>query len=169
MISTKINAEITEYHEKFFLGLSLRQLASFAAAGVLAVATSAAGVYWLHLDMQVISYIVMVEVLPFLGFGFIRRSGYPFEELVKIYWNWHSRNPHVPVRPYKECYNADPKKRKSKTGAECQFAFQISKKDAQKRAKAARKRTAEVKKAIKKDLHAGKKKDHRAEGSDQSK
>ena len=27
MLSTKTNLEITEYHEKFFLGLSLRQLA----------------------------------------------------------------------------------------------------------------------------------------------
>ena len=26
MLSTKTNLEITEYHEKFFLGLSLRQL-----------------------------------------------------------------------------------------------------------------------------------------------
>lgn len=29
MLSTKTNLEITEYHEKFFLGLSLRQLACF--------------------------------------------------------------------------------------------------------------------------------------------
>lgn len=39
MIATKTNLEITEYREKFFLGLSLRQLASFAAAAVLAIAT----------------------------------------------------------------------------------------------------------------------------------
>ena len=39
MIATKTNLEITEYREKFFLGLSLRQLACFAAAAVLAIAT----------------------------------------------------------------------------------------------------------------------------------
>ena len=44
------------------------------------------------MDMQVVSYIVMVEVLPFLGLGFIHRDGYPFEKLVKIYWAWHSEN-----------------------------------------------------------------------------
>ena len=38
MIATKTNLEITEYREKFFLGLSLRQLACFAAAAVLAIA-----------------------------------------------------------------------------------------------------------------------------------
>ena len=37
MIATKTNLEITEYREKFFLGLSLRQLACFAAAAVLAI------------------------------------------------------------------------------------------------------------------------------------
>lgn len=39
MLSTKTNLEITEYHEKFFLGLSLRQLACFGVAAVLAIAT----------------------------------------------------------------------------------------------------------------------------------
>lgn len=86
MIATKTNLEITEYREKFFLGLSLRQLACFAAAAVLAIATCFVCLHWLRMDMQVVSYIVMVEVLPFLGMGFIHRDGYPFEKLVKIYW-----------------------------------------------------------------------------------
>lgn len=88
MIATKTNLEITEYREKFFLGLSLRQLACFAAAAVLAIATCFVCLHWLRMDMQVVSYIVMVEVLPFLGLGFIHRDGYPFEKLVKIYWAW---------------------------------------------------------------------------------
>mgnify|MGYP000712419937 CR=1 FL=1 len=66
MIATKTNLEITEYREKFFLGLSLRQLACFAAAAVLAIATCFVCLHWLRMDMQVVSYIVMVEVLPFL-------------------------------------------------------------------------------------------------------
>lgn len=99
MIATKTNLEITEYREKFFLGLSLRQLACFAAAAVLAIATCFVCLHWLRMDMQVVSYIVMVEVLPFLGLGFIHRDGYPFEKLVKIYWAWHSENAAVPIRP----------------------------------------------------------------------
>ena len=63
MIATKTNLEITEYREKFFLGLSLRQLACFAAAAVLAIATCFVCLHWLRMDMQVVSYIVMVEVL----------------------------------------------------------------------------------------------------------
>ena len=42
MLSTKTNLEITEYHEKFFLGLSLRQLACFGVAAVLAIASCSA-------------------------------------------------------------------------------------------------------------------------------
>ena len=61
-------------------------------------------------DMQVVSYIVMVEVLPFLGLGFIHRDGYPFEKLVKIYWAWHSENAEVPIRPYKESRNVQKKR-----------------------------------------------------------
>lgn len=107
MIATKTNLEITEYREKFFLGLSLRQLACFAAAAVLAIATCFVFLHWLRMDMQVVSYIVMVEVLPFLGLGFIHRDGYPFEKLVKIYWAWHSENAAVPIRPYKESRNGE--------------------------------------------------------------
>ena len=86
MLSTKTNLEITEYHEKFFLGLSLRQLACFGVAAVLAIASCFVCLQWLQLDIQLVSYIVMVEVLPFLGLGFISHNGYPFEKLVKIYW-----------------------------------------------------------------------------------
>lgn len=51
MIATKTNLEITEYREKFFLGLSLRQLACFAAAAVLAIATCFVCLHWLRMDM----------------------------------------------------------------------------------------------------------------------
>lgn len=51
MIATKTNLEITEYREKFFLGLSLRQLACFAAAAVLAIATCFVCLHWLRMDI----------------------------------------------------------------------------------------------------------------------
>ena len=57
MIATKTNLEITAYREKFFLGLSLRQLACFAAAAVLAITTCFVCLHWLRMDMQVVSYI----------------------------------------------------------------------------------------------------------------
>ena len=152
MIATKTNLEITEYREKFFLGLSLRQLACFAAAVVLAIATCFVCLHWLRMDMQVVSYIVMVEVLPFMGLGFIRRDGYPFEKLVKIYWAWHRENPQVPLRPYKECHH-DKKKRIGK-GTEWEFCFCRNEKAAKNRRKAACKDAAKLRKAIQKGRRA---------------
>lgn len=102
MLSTKTNLEITEYHEKFFLGLSLRQLACFGVTAVLAIATCFVCLQWLQLDIQLVSYIVMVEVLPFLGLGFISHNGYPFEKLVKIYWAWYCGPAEVAVCPRQE-------------------------------------------------------------------
>ena len=81
MIATKTNLEITEYREKFFLGLSLRQLACFAAAAVLAIATCFVCLHWLRMDMQVVSYIVLGVLLPLLGRGVWPRGGDPVEKL----------------------------------------------------------------------------------------
>ena len=152
MIAAKTNLEITAYQEKFFLGLSLRQLACFAAASVLAAATCFVTLHWLHMDIQVVSYIVMVEVLPFLGLGFIRRDGYPFEKLVKIYWVWHSENPQVPIRPYKECQNVQ--KKRTRRSVECEFYCRRDKKAARKGRKATVKAAAQIRKAIRKGRRA---------------
>lgn len=152
MIATKTNLEITEYREKFFLGLSLRQLACFAAASLLAIATCFVTLHWLHMDIQVVSYIVMVEVLPFLGLGFIRRDGYPFEKLVKIYWAWHSQNPEVPIRPYKECRYVQ--KKRTRRSVECEFYCRRDEKAARKGRKEKVKAAAQIRKEIRKGRRA---------------
>ena len=155
MIATKTNFEITEYREKFFLGLSLRQLTCFGAAAVLAVATCFVCLQWLQLDIQVVSYIVMVEVLPFLALGFIRRDGYPFEKLLMIYWAWHSENPKVPVSPYKECAYV----RKKKTT--CKFAeYEFCRWDA-KAAKRGRKAAVKAAAKIRKEIRQRQKAERR--------
>lgn len=146
MIATKTNLEITEYREKFFLGLSLRQLACFGAAAVLAIATCFVCLHWLRMDIQVVSYIVMVEVLPFLAMGFIRHNGYPFEKLLKIYWAWHSENPKVPVSPYKECAYV----RKKKFTRKC-TEYEFCRRDA-KAAKRGRKATVKAAAKIRKEI-----------------
>ena len=129
MIATKTNLEITEYREKFFLGLSLRQLACFAAATVLAIATCFVCLHWLRMDMQVVSYIVMVEVLPFLGLGFIHRDGYPFE----------SRN---------------VQKKRTRRNSECETYCRRDEKAARKGRKAAVKAAAQIRKTIRNECRA---------------
>ena len=139
MIATKTNLEITEYREKFFLGLSLRQLACFAAAAVLAIATCFVCLHWLRMDMQVVSYIVMVEVLPFLGLGFIHRDG-------------HSENAEVPIRPYKESRNVQ--KKRTRRNSECETYCRRDEKAARKGRKAAVKAAAQIRKTIRNECRA---------------
>lgn len=148
MLSTKTNLEITEYHEKFFLGLSLRQLACFGVAAVLAIATCFVCLQWLQLDIQLVSYIVMVEVLPFLGLGFISHNGYPFEKLVKIYWAWYCGPAEVAVCPRQEKNYVFTKKiRRFAHRTECVGVFARTGEIVKTRKKESRQRTAAARKA----------------------
>lgn len=160
MISTKINFEITEYHEKIFAGMSIRQLVCFAIAIVLAIATFAIGIYYFGVSADILSYVVMVEVTPFLGFGFIRRNGYTFEQLLAIYWRNYSVTPQIPIQPYKECYanvNSSKKPRKG-SSCECQTAGTLTKKEIKSRAASTRKEIASAKKETRKEQREYRKK-----------
>lgn len=106
----------------------------------------------LRYHMQVVSYIVMVEVLPFLGLGFIHRDGYPFEKLVKIYWAWHSENAAVPIRPYKESRNVQ--KKRTRRNSECETYCRRDEKAARKGRKAAVKAAAQIRKTIRNECRA---------------
>ena len=150
MLSTKTNLEITEYHEKFFLGLSLRQLACFGVAAVLAIATCFVCLQWLQLDIQLVSYIIMVEVLPFLGLGFISHNGYPFEKLVKIYWAWYYGPAEVAVCPRQEKnYVFTKKARRLAHRTECGGVFARTGEIVKTRKKKSRLRPAAARKAVK--------------------
>ena len=158
MIAAKTNLEITAYREKFFLGLSLRQLACFAAAAALAVLTCFVCVQGLHWDMQVVSYLVMAEVLPFMGLGFIRRDGYPFEKLVKIYWAWYCGPAEVAVCPRQEKnYVFTKKARRLAHRTECVGVFARTGEIVKTRKKESRQRTAAALKAVKESREACKK------------
>ena len=150
MLSTKTNLEITEYHEKFFLGLSLRQLACFGVAAVLAIASCFVCLQWLQIDIQLVSYIVMVEVLPFLGLGFISHNGYPFEKLVKIYWAWYCGPAEVAACPRQEKnYVFTKKERRLAHRTECVGVFARTGEIVKTRKKESRQRTAAARNAVK--------------------
>ena len=144
MISTKINAEITEYHEKLLAGMSIRQLLCAGAAIVLAVATFAVGTHFLHLSTDLLSYVVMAEAMPLLGRGFIHRNGYPFEKLVCLYWRAYTENRRI---PFKEKVSTNAQKRKG-IHCECQTAAACTKAAAKSRTKAARQSIAAAKKEL---------------------
>lgn len=88
MITTKVSAEITTYKEKFFLGLSLRQLACFAVGVIVAILTALIGTKLFHMDINLLGYIIMAEVTPICALGFLQPKGMPFERWLAMFFCW---------------------------------------------------------------------------------
>ena len=141
MLSTKTNLEITEYHEKFFLGLSLRQLACFGVAAVLAIATCFVCLQWLQLDIQ----------------------------LVKIYWAWYCGPAEVAVCSRQEKnYVFTKKARRHAHRTECVGVFARTGEIIKTRKKESRQRTAAARKAVKERRKACKKAYFRTQSATES-
>jgi hypothetical protein len=74
-----IPREVTEYKEKFFFGLTVRQLV--CVAGCLAV-TIPTGIYGNKImPNDVVQWLVILEALPFAAFGFISFDGQSVEKV----------------------------------------------------------------------------------------
>lgn len=88
-LETRIPKEITEYRERIVFGMSGRQLVATAAA--IAVVGLTAFILWylLGINFAVVEYILILEALPIVAFGFIRHKGMPFEQLLRIRRNYH--------------------------------------------------------------------------------
>ncbi len=79
-ISVPIPKEITEYEEKIMFGMSLRKLVCFASAVVLSVVTYFLCTKLLGLTMDTASYIIIIEAMPLMALGFIKKDGMTFEK-----------------------------------------------------------------------------------------
>jgi hypothetical protein len=74
-----IPIEITEYKEKFILGLTVRQL--ICAAGCLAI-TIPTGIFGSKvMPTDVVQWVVILEAIPFAAIGFLNIEGQPFEKI----------------------------------------------------------------------------------------
>ena len=83
-ISVSIPKEITEYEEKIMFGMSLRKLICFFTAVVLGVGTYFLCTKILKLSMDAASYIIIVEAMPLMAFGFIKKDGMTFEKYIAL-------------------------------------------------------------------------------------
>lgn len=79
-ISVPIPKEITEYEEKIMFGLSIRKLVCFSLAVVLGIGTYFLCTKVFGLTMDTTSYIIIIEALPLMALGFIKKDGMPFEQ-----------------------------------------------------------------------------------------
>lgn len=84
-IEVDIPMEIDDYQEKIIFGMSLRQLACFSSAVVLGVGTYFLCTKVVGMSMDAASYVIIIEALPLLALGFIRKDGQPFEKLFALF------------------------------------------------------------------------------------
>lgn len=81
-IEVRIPKEITEYQEKVIFGMSIRQLG--CVTGAIALGTGSYIVLKEPLGEDVASYITILETMPILAFGFIKKNGFTFEKYVGL-------------------------------------------------------------------------------------
>lgn len=80
-LRAEVPPEITEFKEKFFFGLTVRQLICAAGALLLAVPTGLYGSKVLPKD--VVEWAVVIEAIPFAAIGFFKYNDMPFERFIK--------------------------------------------------------------------------------------
>ena len=81
-LEVKIPKEITEYREKIFLGLSVRQIICVAIAAILGTISFFVVRPFIGNDLAL--YFVLLIAAPVMGIGFIRINGFTFEKYLGI-------------------------------------------------------------------------------------
>ena len=83
-IEVDVPVEIEDYKEKIIFGLSLRQLCCLSLAIVLSIVSYLLCTQILKMTMDAASYVIIIEALPLMALGFIRKDGQPFEKYIKL-------------------------------------------------------------------------------------
>lgn len=83
-VSVPILKEITEYEEKIMFGLSGRKLICFGLAIVMSIGTYFLCTKLLGMSMDNTGYIIMIEVMPLMALGFVKKDGMPFEKYAAL-------------------------------------------------------------------------------------
>ena len=102
MIEVKIPAEIQAYKSKFIFGLSMRQFVSVAGAIIVGCVIGSLGKD--RISDDILHWLIMLSVIPFAGFGFLKVHDMKFEEFVK---QWFLFNFFPQKRAYENA-DADP-------------------------------------------------------------
>ncbi|GIP52977.1 PrgI family protein [Paenibacillus vini] len=84
-IEVRIPKEITEYKEKILFGLSIRQLICFSLAIVLSIGSYLLLTKVFYLSMDAASYVIIIESIPLMAIGFVRKNGFPFEKYFALF------------------------------------------------------------------------------------
>jgi hypothetical protein len=145
LVSVTVPPEVTEYKERFFFGLTVRQMVCVAAGLALAVPTGIFGGRIMSSDM--VQWVVFLEAAPFLAIGFFRYNDMPLEKIAgKVFSHY------VDKQKYKQTYTEDIWKLQNEFTAIMletdKVLYKVYKKKAKKQAKIDRK---QAKKQVKLD------------------
>ncbi|MEF9919635.1 MAG: PrgI family protein [Erysipelotrichaceae bacterium] len=91
MIYVKVPKEIRTYEDKILAGLSFRELAFGGIAAISAIVLTVLNANFIHLDSQILSYIIMIIVIPVLCCGFVEIHGMKFEKYIGIISKFYLR------------------------------------------------------------------------------
>jgi len=84
-IEVRIPKEITEYKEKVLFGLSVRQLICLSLAVVVGVGSYLLLTKVLGISMDIASYVIILEAIPLMAIGFIKKNGLTFEKYFVLF------------------------------------------------------------------------------------
>lgn len=84
MIEVKIPAEIRAYKSKLVAGLSVRQI--LAIGGALAVGVPLGMFGYGHISSDTLTWLVILSVAPFAGWGFMTFKDMKFEEFMRVFF-----------------------------------------------------------------------------------
>lgn len=90
VMKAEIPPEITEYKEKMFFGLTVRQLICTGIGLALAIPTGMFGSKVLPSD--VVQYAVVFEIIPCAAVGWLRINDMPFEKFLKKAMTYYMSN-----------------------------------------------------------------------------
>ena len=81
MVEIKIPAEIQAYKSKFIFGLSIRQFVAVAGAIIVGGGIGMLGKG--RISEDILTWLIIISVIPFAGYGFLKIHDMKFEEFVK--------------------------------------------------------------------------------------
>ena len=88
-LQVKVRKDIFRYEERFYLGLTLRK-ALCTYPTVIVVGSILAANYWLlHIDTDLLQYIILFIALPPLAIGWVKLKDMPIEKYLMYFYRYH--------------------------------------------------------------------------------
>lgn len=88
-LQVKVRKDIFRYEERFYLGLTLRK-ALCTYPTVIVVGSILAANYWfLHIDKDLLQYIILFIALPPLAIGWVKLKDMPIEKYLMYFYRYH--------------------------------------------------------------------------------